>query len=284
MNNPVNFDRQYRFVAGSPNGEGFECGGTKPHALHIAFQVQRTELETENTAKIQLWNLSPDRLAVLNEKDCAVSLRVGYENRLALCFSGTVTYVETEREGADQMTTLEASDGRVPLRDTWLSLSYGGTVNGGKVLEDVAASMGVTAVYGHNAAFANLSNGYSYVGRAGSVLDKICASSGLSWSIQNGVLHIKKQRDTILRECYVLSSNTGLVGTPKKITLSQENSQEKNQPGWDVEHLMNAAIQIDDYVRLESEKAQGYFRVCSQEISGDNLEGDWLCTSRLLEV
>ena len=47
---------------------------------------------------------------------------------------------------------------------------------------------------------------------------------------------------------------------------------------------MNAAINIDDYVKLESKMVTGFFRVYSLEIEGDNVEGSWACTARLLEV
>ena len=46
-----NFDRQYRMSAGPPGSVGFEIGGTAPYALHIAFSIQKQELESSNTAK-----------------------------------------------------------------------------------------------------------------------------------------------------------------------------------------------------------------------------------------
>lgn len=44
------------------------------------------------------------------------------------------------------------------------------------------------------------------------------------------------------------------------------------------------AINIDDFVRVESETVKGYFRVYSLDIEGDNVSGDWKCKARLLEV
>ena len=51
-----------------------------------------------------------------------------------------------------------------------------------------------------------------------------------------------------------------------------------------MEYFLNGAINIDDYVKLESDTVTGYFRVYSLEISGDNVSGDWICKARLLEV
>ena len=47
---------------------------------------------------------------------------------------------------------------------------------------------------------------------------------------------------------------------------------------------MNGAINIDDYVKLESKTVTGFFRVKTLEITGDNITGDWLCKAQLLEV
>ncbi|MPN56768.1 hypothetical protein SDC9_204460 [bioreactor metagenome] len=47
---------------------------------------------------------------------------------------------------------------------------------------------------------------------------------------------------------------------------------------------MNAAINVNDYVRLESRIAIGNFRVSKLIIDGDNIEGEWTCTAELLEV
>ena len=92
---------------------------------------------------------------------------------------------------------------------------------------------------------------------------------------------MKKPGDTMSREVYELSAETGLINTPNRVQISKDEG--KSDYGWDVEYLMNAAINIDDYVYLNSRYAKGYFRVYSVTIEGDNMEGSWTCTARLLE-
>lgn len=84
------------------------------------------------------------------------------------------------------------------------------------------------------------------------------------------------------REVYELSADTGLIGTPERVQISGDDGSYSY--GWDVEYLMNAAINIDDYVYLNSKYVRGYFRVYSVVIEGDNMDGAWTCTARLLEV
>ena len=141
--------------------------------------------------------------------------------------------------------------------------------------------MGVTVSFSYNAEFKDIPNGYSYVGPARNVLTKACNTCGLTWSINNGVLQVKKPGDTMSREVYELSPKTGLIGIPERVQISNEDKGYSY--GWDVEYLMNAAIDIDDYVHLKSKYVEGYFRVYSVTIDGDNMEGSWTCTARLLE-
>ena len=281
------FDRQYRFSAGQAGGTGFEVGAVSPEspmALRISFMVEKCDTETPNTAKISLWNLSPEQLAILNEKDCIVTLRAGYADMLTLIFVGTVTYIETAMDGGDRETKIEAVDGRIELRDSHVSLSYTGAINTKKIIEAIAADMGITLTFSYNARFADLPNGFSYIGAGRVALDKACASTGLQWQIQNGLMQVKMKGDTMTREVYVLSPDSGLLGIPKKITFGKEAERAENQAGWEVEYLLNGAIGIGDYVRLESKLTQGYFRMRSVEMDGDNFEGAWMCTAKLIEA
>lgn len=282
-----NFDRQYRLAAGPAGGAGFEVGETskaQPVALHVNFSLQKSDLETQNTGRVTLWNLNPSQLAVLNEKDCVVSLKAGYGSKLALIFAGIVSYVSTTIDSADRKTEIEVIDNLVEIRDTYVSVSYNGTVNWKIIFDDVAAQMGVAVSYSYNAEFVDISNGFSFVGLARDIMTKGCKCCNLSWSIQNGVMQVKKPGDVMSREVYVLSPDTGLLGIPARVVITQDEATGKNTLGWDVEYFLNGAINIDDYVKLESETVTGYFLVYSLEISGDNVSGDWICKARLLEV
>lgn len=282
-----NFDRQYRLAAGPAGGTGFEVGETskaQPVALHVNFSLQKSDLETQNTGRVTLWNLNPSQLAVLNEKDCVVSLKAGYGSKLALIFAGIVSYVSTTIDSADRKTEIEVIDNLVEIRDTYVSVSYNGTVNWKIIFDDVAAQMGVAVFYSYNAEFADISNGFSFVGLARDIMTKGCKCCNLTWSLQNGVMQVKKPGDVMSREVYVLSPDTGLLGIPARVVITQNEATGKNTLGWDVEYFLNGAINIDDYVKLESDTVTGYFRVYSLEISGDNVSGDWICKARLLEV
>lgn len=282
-----NFNRQYRLIAGQGGKKGFELGAVSekyPVPLHITFSLQKSDLETQNTAKIEIWNLNKSHLAALEKKKCIVGLRAGYGNNMALIFSGYVTFVSTKPDGADMKTTIEVLDALTATKDTYISLSYHGKVNWKTIFNDVAKKMGVLVSYSHNAKFTNVSNGYSFVGPAKKVLTKGCKCCKLSWSIQNGVLHIKKKGDAMNRKGYLISADTGLIGSPEKVSITDKNNSDKKKIGYDVTYFLNGAINVNDYVKLKSKRVTGYFYVYSLEISGDNLSGDWTCKARLLRL
>lgn len=280
----TNFDRQYRFSAGQKGQTGFEIGEGNPMPLHIAFTVQKTDLESQNTANVSIWNLNPQQLAELNKDDCIAVLKAGYGSVMPLIFTGVVTYVSTSLDGSDRCTEIELVDNRVEIRDTYVTVSYTGLINTKTIIQDCANQMGVAVSFSYNAAFTDLPNGFSFVGAAKDLLSKVCSSSGLTWSIQNGVLQVKKPGDVMSREVYLLTPDTGLIGIPKAVQISDEEGTNTTKRGWDVEYLMNAAINIDDFVKLETQTVSGYFRVYSLDIEGDNVSGSWMCTARLLEV
>ena len=282
-----NFDRQYRLTIGKAGGTGSEIGETSkspPVALHVNFSIQKTDLEAQNTGRVTVWNLNKQHLAVLDEKDCALALKAGYGNRLALIFAGIVTNSTTSLDGADVKTEIEVVDNLVEVRDTYVTISYTGTVNWKTIMDDVANQMGVAVTYSYNAEFVDIPNGFSFVGQAKEIMNKGCKCCGLVWSLQNGVMQVKKPGDVMSKEVYILSADSGLLGIPARVTEAAAQGESEPEIGWDVEYFLNGAIHVDDYVKLESEKVSGYFRVYSIDITGDNVTGDWICKARLKEV
>ena len=134
---------------------------------------------------------------------------------------------------------------------------------------------------------------YSYVGLAKNVFDKVCASNGLTWSIQNGVIQVTKANEPILTMARLISPRTGLDGEPKKLarvgretpatlrTTSFPRTKHRRR----VDSVcLDAAIGVNDLVQLESKVANGIFRVESVKLEGDNMSGDWLCTAQIVEA
>ena len=54
--------------------------------------------------------------------------------------------------------------------------------------------------------------------------------------------------------------------------------------GWEVQYLLNGAIDVNNIVKIQSSTANGYYLIHKLTIDGDNLEGDWMCTALVLEI
>lgn len=275
------FDRQYRLTI-----QGDQIGAPEaPYfiPLHISFSIEKTDLETQNTARMTIWNLNERHIAMLKSNNCYVSLRAGYGNMMPLIFAGTVSSCKTSEDGSDWKTEIEVIDNLREVQDTYVKLSFSGTVCWKSIINSAADQMGITVDYSYNASCTDVTD-YSYIGPVSTVLSKACKCSGLSWSIQNGVLQVKKIGDCMNLSVFVLSQDTGLVGSPVEVTVSDDEDKNTTEHGWDVEYLMNAAIQVSDYVMLKAKHVTGLFTVYSVQIEGDNLSGSWTCKARLMEV
>ena len=289
-----NWDRQYRCSIGQPGQTGVLLGESKGDSgmpLHISFSVEKGDKESNNTATVKFWNLGPATIAEIKRKNAVLELRAGYGANLPLILAGDINKATTEQENANMVTTIDVVDGLVAIRDTYVSLSFAKKTNCMKIVESVADSMGISYLISEKAKQIleqkYFVNGYSAVGAAKTVLQKICRTCGLSWSIQNGVLQLVVTGSTISTNAYVLSASTGLIGVPKEITIGSSNKDTQNQEGqkgYEVRYFMNGAIGVDDLIMLDSKKAKGYFKVCSVAISGDNFDGEWTCTAQITEV
>lgn len=279
-----NFIRSYILSFGSPGGNGTKIGNvdnTSQVALHISFDIEKSTSETPNSGKIQVWNLSSDSLKIMETKDCVVELRAGYGRDMAVIISGNVTSVVTEQDGADRMTEIEIVDGMVSLRDTYITLSISGKVNTKDLYSRISEQMGVAVEYAEDLQFIDLPNGFSWIGKGKDLLQKITDCNRHHWTIQNGVLQITMEGKPVRSKGYLLSSSSGLIRIPKRITLG---TKEEPISGWEIEYFLNGAIGVNSIVEIESEKANGYFLVNNVKLSGDNISGDWTCKAQVLEI
>lgn len=291
------FDRQCRLGIGRNGGIGFEVGAVQGTGIpiHIKFDIEKADCESPNTAKISVWNLSPEHLAELDKKDCCVVLRAGYGSNLSLIFTGTVTSSSTTLEGADSMTEIEAADGRTELRDSHLSVSYAAGTSTDTIYRDISSKMGapITLSTGASTAGKSMGNGFSFVGSTKDMLKRLTSYDGSNWTMQDGVIQVTRPGEPISQRCFELNAGSGLLGIPKKVNSSATASDQESatvtdsataQTGYEITYLMNVAIGVNSYVHITSRTMTGYFRVQKVAISGDNVEGDWQCTATVVEV
>lgn len=288
------FDRQYRVRIGKNGSSGREIGRPNEstgRTLRCQFSCEVGESSSSNTGKITLWNLSDETINLLEQEDCAIELRAGYGADMPVIMGGTLTYCVTSQSGADQQTEIEFEDGFVSMRDATVSLGYSGVVNGKKICEDAAAEMGCEIKFSNSAVLSDFTN-FAFIGSGKTLLDRICNHSKMRWSMQNGIIQVCAPGEPLNTAAYVLSPETGLIGSPKPIyessatsdSTGQNATKRKAKKGIEVQYLLNGHIQVDDLVKVKSKRYAGDFRVSKIKFSGDSEGGDWTCTAQLAEV
>lgn len=303
--------RQYRFTAGVKGEKGFSIdssGLSRP--LHISFSLEKSDTQSSNTGKITLSNLNDEHKAILEKKNCYIELSAGYESGMGLIFSGEVSQTSESLSSADRDLEIEVIDG-CANNDLPGTVSLSGVVTCSEALEKVTEQMETESAIITDRAKEKLEkakydNGYAYVGKLRAAMQSILRKAGVTYTIQNGVLQIYESGEAVTTKAYLLSAETGLISIPKKITISNSNSNsgkssksssksssgsskksgtaDKGIPGYEVDFFLNPAIGVNDLVSLKSKAVSGTFRVHSIKISGDNYENDWKCTAQLVEV
>lgn len=293
-----NFIRQYRVRIGKDSSTGKEIGAINSdtgRALRCQFSVEVGESVSSNTGKISLWNLSKETLQLLEQEDCLIELSAGYGDDIPVIMGGTVTCCSTTSDSSDHETTIEFADSFTSARDGIVSLSYSGSVNGKRIIEDCASQIGCGVRYSKSVQFSDSKN-FAFVGKGKSLVEKICKKDGFRWSIQNGVIQICAVDEPITNAAYLISPDTGLIGSPTPFFDSSQSSDKssskkstnttkrKAKKGLEITYLMNGHIHVDDYIRLESKDYSGNYRVSKIKFDGDTNGNSWTCKSQIVEV
>ena len=282
----TNWLRDYRIIAGPAGGTGFEIGeATDGRALHVAFNIEKTDGSASNECKLQIWNLSKEHNAMLKAEKCVVEIRAGYSGNIYPVYKGTVTDATEQLDGGDLMIECEL----VELLGEYShisSVSLTGEIVCQQVVDLFLQEMGIPSVIYSDQAKKILTetkydNGYSYVGKSKVGLTGVLDKCGLKWSSQNGVVQIHLPNEPITTQAYLLDATSGLIDIPKKIKIKQDKQEIS---GYEINYFMNGAIGVNDLINVKSKDLDGTFRIYKLNIVGDNYDGDWICTAQILEV
>lgn len=244
--------------------------------LRIAFDVEKTSEPTPNKAQIRIWNLSQDSRNFLQKQGFqngaatrpSVILEAGWgivDPKLEVLFVGDVDRVNTERQGGDLVTTIESGDGQKAYESAKLDQSFAPATKVNSVFSALASKLGLTLgeVRGVDNSGEFL-QGYSATGLVRDQLDTLTAKMGTAWSIQNGVLQVIPDGQATSEPAVVLTTKTGLVGSPQK-----------KDEGVFFKSLLIPGLRPGRRVVLNSRFLDGIYRVQRVKISGDTRTGPW---------
>jgi hypothetical protein len=289
--NNKQFHRRARLTIAVPVGERLnEYGANVVEVtdLRFTFKVTKNLAKEPNTAEVELWNLSEQTRAEMQDKVLRVTLEAGYGDDLSTVFVGDSRHVDSAPEGPDWKTKIELGDGERAYRHGRVRESFRAGARVTAVLQKVADSMqldstqvlGVDGLRGRQYVA-----GYVAHGRASRELDKILKGYGYEWSVQDGKLQVLAPEAATAESVVDLSAESGLVGSPTMNTPSPTQQLDpftgkvktrRGKPTLKARALLRPDIKPGRRVLVTSVTGiHGLFKVTEAVHSGDTRGSDW---------
>ena len=254
--------------------------------LDVWAHVRRSLRPQEpNTADLRLYNLSDaSRKAIEAAAQpipgpaqpggtntvTPVKIVAGYVGNTSTLFLGEMRSAQTMTDGPDTVTELTTGDGDNAAIIARMSQGFSKGANAYAVARALLTAMGlgsgnidsVAAVLKASPLYAN---GVVVKGNAMAVLKDLCASVALEVSVQGGVAQFLSLGQPLDGQAYVLSSDTGMVGTPSVDTKGVLT----------VATLLLPGLRPGSPVQMAAKYVQGLYRVISIESSIDTAGNDF---------
>ncbi len=250
----------------------------------IAFEVTKSLKQEENEAKIEIYNLSNDLRKKIVLEESLVQLFAGYvQNQGAVQIGqGTVCHISTAHTKVDIVTRVLFKDGLSNIKNNPLSIAYEKNVNVREVLSKIAKECGLGLKINGDIK-GDIKGGFVMLGNMSTELNTLGNSFNFNWSIQNNILVICANKQTITSRIVLLTPKTGLIMNPesiKKVSQSlrklKDNRQKLNDVNlFKVQALLQSQLQVNDVIAVESNELNGKFRVEKLTHLGDTRGNDW---------
>ncbi|TDB43216.1 phage protein [Photorhabdus luminescens] len=235
--------------------------------LRVAFEVSKTITSEPNPATIRVYNLNQSHRNLITSKAYnKVSLAVGYEE-LRVIYTGDIIEVVTLRDDLDFIIEMTCGDGYEAYTGALVNKTLKAGSTDADILAEATKSMkagnGVIDLPKDRA----LPRGKVLTGNARDVMHKIARNNGADWSVQDGnMVVLPKNKVLADNEGFVLSQETGMIGSP-----------EKTDDGLQITCLCNPALRIGGLVQVQSiiPEYNGDYKITELEHSGDFMSDDW---------
>ncbi|WP_431207514.1 phage protein [Burkholderia cepacia] len=240
------FGRKVSLVVGPDTGDSLDLSG-----LRIVFRVQRGDLQTPNSARIRVYNVSDNTAQRAAAEFTRVVLQAGYEGNYGIIFDGSIIQVRRGRESpTDTYIDITAADGDMAYNFAVVNTTLAAGSTHADVVNACLKAMGkygVTAGYIADLPSNPMPRGQVLFGMARDHLETVARSTQTLWSIQDGQLQIVPETSYVPGDIPVINAKSGMVGLP-----------EQTQNGITVRMLLNPAVKIGRLIQLDNSSIQRY--------------------------
>lgn len=252
--------------------------------LRITFDITKSIKGSLNNGTIQIYNLSqtnrdqlvkdedeikeedkkstpknPDDKRELPSDYMQFELKAGY-TKIETIFKGAIAKAFSKKQGAEFITTIEAYDGLYDMQN-----SYTSKVVKGNISEQVIQDM-PTVKKGKITEQNPLLRARVLVGNSFKILEENLTENE-TFYIDDGVIHIIKDKEVTSSYMPLVNSETGLLDTPEKAEKEVR-----------FETMMNPLLKIGCLLKLESlydKRFNGIYKINTIHYTGDYGGTDW---------
>lgn len=275
--------RACSLVVGGNSGSGLDLS-----ELRITFKTKKGDMETPNSAEINVYNLSEATASRIQREFTQVALSAGYVGNSGLIFRGNIRQVRTWREnGVDTVLAILAADGDRAYNFATVNTTLAAgslPADRVRVCQGSMADKGTEAGYTPDLGGQALPRGVVMYGMARQYMRDEAQNTGTDWSIQDGKVQMVPRKGYLPGQAVLLTHETGLIGTP-----------EQTQEGITVRSLLLPNLRIGGRIKLDNKSVKrmqsplkmaagqtaprldddGVYRILKVEFSGDTRGNDW---------
>lgn len=246
-----------RIYSGDPQDTGSP-------GFRIGFKIEKDSSSTINKAEIRIYNLSSNSRSLAENKNNVVELFAGYGKQSKLLFRGNPSRVISTVGGPDSVTTFEVGDGLKSFQNSRVDVSFKQGTPAKDIFQTLTNAMGLARGEQKGIPEKSFPSGLSLSGPVRDHMNYLSNKLDIEWSIQNGTIQILPKGKATDQAAFLLSAETGLIGSPNK-----------KDKGLEVVSLLQPDINPGRTVEIQSKFVNGQFRVEKVSHEGDTSDTAW---------
>ena len=293
MNDEI-FLRNYRLKIGRSTGSKvyeMRPGEENPgeDGLRITFQVTHFAGGAFSVAEITIYNVSRySSRQMLGDGSAGkyefITLEAGYDGLFGSIFMGQITNVQLHLEdgGATRGIRFFCKSSAKERDQNLINLTLAPETDPVQIIEECAAVFGAEIqFYGDFSELKRRSRGTVLQGSPTACMNELAETFAFDWMVENGAIKIIKRDFALDNQVYVISSGTGMIGSP--VVSDTEVG---------IRYSLNPKIKLGDTIKLESMAprfefsgaffydvprtiGEGYYKVNSLVFAGDSHGDQW---------
>lgn len=232
--------------------------------FRIGFKIEKDTSSTVNKAEIRIYNLSSNSRGLAENPNILVELFAGYGKEPKLLFRGNPSRVISTIGGPDSVTTFDVGDGLKSFQNSRVDLSFKQGTPAKDIFQTLTNSLGLARGEQKGIPEKSFPSGLSLSGPVRDHMNYLTGKLDLEWSVQNGAVQILPKGKSTDQAAFLLSAETGLIGSPNK-----------KDKGLEVVSLLQPDINPGRTVEIQSKFVNGQFRVEKVSHEGDTSDTAW---------